>query len=178
MSSKDKNLFGAILLGIAGFLMFYFTLPSYDQTKQIGSAVKERKALFESRSKIMDNIVKLKTSYDANKSQIDKISIIIPSQKRIPELVSSFENMAGSTGLALTTLNISDNSNTETDKEVKTLTISAKLVGTYDSYRNFLATVETNQRLIDVGASKVFRNEDTGTLLIELTSRVYVLTNK
>lgn len=175
MSSKDKNLLGAIVLSIAAFLLFYLTMPSYDKIREFKTAINEREGLIEFRSKAIDNIDKLKNDYNTHKEQIDKISIIIPSQKRIPELVSAIENMAGSTGLALTTLNIADHSNTETDKQVKTLTVNAKLTGTYNSYRNFLTSAETNQRLIDIELSKVTRDEDTGSLLIEMTGRAYVL---
>lgn len=175
MSSKDKNLLGAIMVGVAAFLLFYFVLPNYDEMRVFRTAVAERKSLLQSRKEIMVTIDNLKQDYEKNKEEIDKISTIIPSEKHIPELVSAIENIAGTTGLVLTTFNIADNSNKETDKEVKSLSISAKLVGSYDAYRGFIAAIETSQRLIDVEISKVNHNEEGNTLLIDLTGRTYLL---
>lgn len=175
MSSKDKNLLGAIMVALAAFLIFYFVLPNYDETKVFRTAVAERESLFQSRKKIMEELDNLKGEYQKNKEEIDKISVIIPSEKHIPELVSAIENIARTTGLVLTTFNISDNSNKEMDKEVQSLIISAKLVGSYDAYRGFVAAIETSQRLIDIEISKVTQDEEGNTLIIDLTGRTYFL---
>ena len=163
------------MVGLAAFLLFYLVLPNYDEMKIFRAAVAERESLLQSRKEAMTTIDNLKNEYQKNKEEIDKISIIIPSEKHIPELVSAMENIAGTTGLVLTTFNIADNSNKETDKEVKSLSINAKLFGSYDAYRGFIAAIETNQRLIDIEISKVSRDEESSTLLIDLTGRTYLL---
>lgn len=175
MSNKDKNLLGAIMVAAAAFLVFYFVLPNYDETKVFKKAVTERESLLKSRKEIMGQLDNLKKDYQKNKEEIDKISIIIPAEKHIPELVSAIENIAGTTGLALTTFNISDNFNKEADKEVRSLNLNAKLVGSYDAYRGFIAVIETSQRLIDVEISKITRDEESGVLIIDLAGRTYLL---
>lgn len=175
MSNKDKNLLGAIVIAIAAFLVFYFVLPNYNETKVFRMAVAERESLLQSRKKVMEDLDNLKKEYLKNKEEIDKISIVVPSEKHIPELVSTIENIARTTGLALTTFNISDNSNKETDKEVKSLNINAKLIGSYDAYRGFVTAIETSQRLIDIEVSKVAQDEEIGTLIIDLAGRTYLL---
>ncbi len=174
MNSKDKSLAGAIMLSAAAFAFFYFVLPSYDQTKALNKAVAGRKDLLESRSKIIGQILKLREEYNANKEGLDKISIIIPSQKHIPELISALESMAGSTGVALTRLNIGGTPTKETD-EVASLPVTVKLTGSYQSYKNFLNLIEANRRLINIGLSKASLNETSGNLTIDLSGRTYIL---
>lgn len=176
MSPKDKNLVGVIIISIAIFMCFYFVLPSYDKIQLFKAAVESRQSLLDSRSQTMNNLEKLKTYYDENKEHIDKISIIIPSKKHVPELISALESLSLSTGLALTNLDITEGANSDENPSIKNLLVSTKMAGSYDSYKNFLTSIETSQRLVDVESSKV--NLDKDSLVIELTGKSYVLTNK
>ena len=163
------------MLSAAAFLCFYFVIPLYDQTNQLKVVINERKNLLESRSRMIDHILKLKDDYDLNKGELEKIAMIIPSQKYIPEIISALENMATSNGVGITSLNVSESTKEESSKKVKGLTISAKLTGSYESYVNFLASLETSRRLIDVELSRITPSEKTSILTIDLAGRAYVL---
>ena len=175
MSSKDKNLMGAIMLATAAFLCFYFVLPSYDQLNQLKTVLSERQNLLDSRTAMINYILKLKEDYNVHKQELEEIAIIIPSQKYIPEIISSLEAMATSNGVGLISINISESTKREEIKGVKGLTISVKLTGTYESYMNFLTSLETSRRLIDIELSRITPSEKTAILTIDLAGRAYVL---
>ncbi|GEM_PF-5474954 len=177
MANKNQSLIGALLISAAGFLSFFFVLQTYDNLNQLRTAVAERRTLLESRTKIIDDVLKLKQDYDAKKAEIDKISSIIPSRKQLPELVSAFESMASTNGLALNSLNIAENENSSEEdagNPFKTMNIQNKLNGSYESFRNFLSSVESSRRLIDINTAKL-NLEETGEILIEINGRAYIL---
>lgn len=174
MNSKDKSLIGAIMISTAAFAFFYLVMPSYNQSGELEKAVVERQNLFDSRSKIIDRILKVKNEYASKKESLDKITSTIPSQKNIPELISTLENIAESSGIALISLDIGNVSINETSG-IGSIPISLKLVGNYTAYSKLLNLIELNRRLIDIDSSRVTSDESAGVLTLNMSGHVYLL---
>ena len=170
--NNNRKLIGAVLISVASFLSFYFVLQNYNHITQLKTAVAERETLLASRTKIINDILELKKDYQSKKAEIEKISAAIPSKKGLPEIITAFEFMSSSTGLSLTTLNVAENPSSE--DPFNTLRIENKLSGGYESFRNFLSSVESSRRLVDIYMARL-NLEATGVLLIAISGQAYVL---
>lgn len=174
MGNKNLSLYGSIMISAAGFLTFYFVFQTYSHIQQLKVAVGERKTLLETRTKVINNVLELKKNYEDNKDKIEAISVPIPDKKRIPELISGLESMANSNGLLMTSFNITEDAQSQ-DSQINKLRIETKLNGTYDSFKNFLRSVEMNRRLTDVDSIKLGADQNASGLTINMTGSVYKL---
>ncbi|OGN08774.1 MAG: hypothetical protein A3J46_04365 [Candidatus Yanofskybacteria bacterium RIFCSPHIGHO2_02_FULL_41_11] len=170
MTNRNKKLAGVSMVGFAIFIIWGFAVPAYEQIGQLQAGVSEMESILESRSNIFGAIEKLKATYNSNSDEIEKVSIIISPQKRIPELISAVDNLATINGLALSSLNITDG---ETETQA-TLNIEADLEGTYESFKSFLTGLERNRRLIEMGVIKLNLTQ-SGNLQIEVTGYAHIL---
>ena len=170
MNSRNKKLTGAGMISLAIFVVWGFAVPAHEEIKQLGAGVDEMKNILESRANIFSTIDKLKTDYISKNKEIEKISIIIPPKKRVPELISTMESLASRNGLILSSLNITDG---ETKDAAAIVNMEATLYGSYEAFRSFLAALEKNRRLIEVGVVKL--SLDQGTLQIQVSGYAHVL---
>lgn len=173
MSNDNQKLIGSLFISIASFLAFYLILQTYDQIRELKIATNNRKELLESRTKTIDNILRIKKDYESSNKIVETISMPIPSRKGVPELISSFEFMANSSGLSLVKLNIIENK--QEKGELRTMQLEGKLTGSYESFKNFLSLTETSRRLIDTSSVKLILDKNTNTIAIDFSGKAYVL---
>lgn len=173
MDNKNQNLIGSLLISAACFLSFYFVIQTYNQVGQLRAILDERKAMLISRTDAVNKILKLKSEYQSKLGEIEKIATAIPSEKRLPELISTFESISNSSGMSLSELSISEDQTK--GGELKVMNTQFKTSGSYPSFKVLLGFIESNRRIIDVDDIKLNLNKTSGDIFIEMSAHTYVL---
>lgn len=87
-------------------------------------------------------------------AEIARIKMILPRDKDIAGLFVQFQELAAKNNLLLTVINFNDTPAASSKGEIKKISISINLLGSggnnYREIKNFIASVETNLRLLDI----------------------------
>lgn len=146
----NKNFIASLIFGIGCFLFFVIAVPQYDVIANIRALIKERQELLTQRTAMRDNVKELVKQYQARKTDIDKLALLLPPQKQIDQVISSIQTAAQQTGAQLRGMSVSGGGSGDTGASYKTTFIKLELGGSYPILISFLKEVEKNLRLFDV----------------------------
>ncbi|HEY4520503.1 MAG TPA: type 4a pilus biogenesis protein PilO [Candidatus Paceibacterota bacterium] len=174
MSPGSKNLTGAVLCALAGVLFWVFVMPSYSMIGQTQTAVSERQALLDDRTKTIASIEEIVKEYQKREQEVARLSSVVPAKKSAAEVVSAIQDIAGRTGLQLVSLGLADQ---KADQNIpyNTLNIDISLSGSYLSLVSFLETLEKNIRLMDVVSIDATQSAGGGNLGFRVRVNAYYL---
>lgn len=148
--SPNKNYIGAGLISIAIILFWMFALPFYDRISNLDVAIKEREDLLNFRSNAISNIRKLNREYQKRISDITKLSAIVPSKKSVAEVLSALNDISTRNGIELNSSAITSQKANDNTSSYDLLLLDMNLSGSYLGLINFLKTLESNLRLVDI----------------------------
>lgn len=148
---NSKRIFGAFVVAIALFFLWPGVIGEWQKVSALRTAVAERQNLLTQRT---DLIAKIKTAYAEYQSKVSstdgaKFSALVPVRKSQAELVSALQDMATQAGITLSELHVTD-AQTAAVTQYKSLSLVLTLSGTYASLRQFLASVESYVRILNV----------------------------
>lgn len=143
----NDRLISSIMIAVSILIFFFLAMPSFDKTRMLSASVKERESILLEASEIKARVGELNRDIDSKKAEVDKLDILLPKEKMIPELLSGIESVMAASGMNLTEVNISELSAQE---KIKKLSGSLKLNGSFVSFIQFLDLLEKNLRLIDL----------------------------
>lgn len=146
----DKKLISALVAGVSIFGVFAFVLPAYSSIKVLRTAIVEREAALAEKRSIMEKISSLNKEIESGRTDINKLGLLIPPAKSVPELISTIEAAAAQSGLAVAEVKFSQQSSDNQEASHKKINTEARLTGSYVSAFNFLKIIEQNLRLADV----------------------------
>ncbi len=176
MVQSIKNLIAAILIAISGFLVWTQILPVYYSTASLKSTITEKEAILQSRTEILAKIKALNEEYNSRFTELQRLALVVPKSKGLPELVSMVEAIFSQTGNPITEFMIVDSSGQ--NELLKSMTVTMSSSGTYNSFYNLLKILETNIRLIDVesiSVSEDLQAFNPEAVVTELKGEVYWL---
>lgn len=139
--------------------------------------------VYDRRIKQLQEIV---DAYDnISQTDIDAINAILPDQENIEELFAQINEMVKSNGLLLKSISLNDQVdnakvqqksrveitekalNIEEQKSLKEVNLTLKISGAgYQSFKNFLASLESNLRIIDVQDVKYNPTGESAEIII------------
>lgn len=143
----NDRLISSIMIAVSILIFFFLAMPAFDKTRTLNASVKERESILLEASEIKARVGGLNREIDSKKAEVDKLDILLPKEKMIPELLSGIESVMAASGMNLTEVNISELSAQE---EIKKLSGNLKLNGSFVSFIQFLDLLEKNLRLIDL----------------------------
>lgn len=165
---SDK-LISSILTAGAILILFLLVLPAFDKTRTLLGSINEREEIFQEAEQISNKVEELNSGINARKSDIDKIDLLLPKEKMLPELLSSMESIVSASGMTLTELNISE---LTAQEDIRKLAGSLKLNGNFLSFMDFLDLLEKNLRLIDVVTVDIAAQEIEGARTLNYDVRL------
>jgi hypothetical protein len=169
---------GAIVaLAVMGSLLFsvlvYFLLigPQFDRVgpgREFDVAALDSQ--IQQRDQLREQLKSLQQSYeDISTDDVDLLSRILPENENIPELLSQLETIARQSGVSLVSINIAEieergpqsarqrleaqaqGANLGTASGTQTLNLQMEISAfSYQSYKQFLESLQAHVRLIDV----------------------------
>ena len=137
----------SIMIAAAVLVFFFLALPAFDKTRTLNASVKEREGILLEAEAIKARVAELDREIDSKKAEVDKLNVLLPKEKMIPELLSGIESLVAASGMSLTEMNLSELSGQE---KIKKLSGNLKLNGSFVSFMQFLDLLEKNLRLIDL----------------------------
>lgn len=138
--------------GIAIFLVFL--LPGWDEAKGL-QALKENKIQtlrdLKDWSAHFDNLL---AKYQGAENDLQKLSLTVPLEPQISELLVQLEDIVRRNGLAVDDVQfnipVKDAALKPGNKSLGVVNVKIKMEGDYKNFKNFIADVEKNIRLMDV----------------------------
>lgn len=147
MAQSIKNMLAAVLISISGFLFWTQALPAYELNSILKDSISVKQELLNARTEIVQKIENLKTERSTRYSEIQRLSLVVPKTKSLPEIISTIDAMFSQSGLALGDFVLSDSALKE---GLRSINIGVSSVGTYENLTAILSVIEKNIRLFDI----------------------------
>lgn len=145
----NKHIWSAVIVAIAGGLFFVLVLPEFKAISGVREDIKQRKAILAERQSALQNIKTLDSQYNQRQSDIKKVLTFLPEDKRNDEIISSIQAASIQSGIQLTGLGITPQTQTKSNAYLTTF-ISVDGIGSYGSLLTFLRELEQYLRLYDI----------------------------
>lgn len=140
-----NNLFSSIIVSVSLLLLFVLVLPAFDKTRALFKAIDERELILNEQKQSLDKVNSLYKSIEKEKENIEKLDNVLPYEKQLPELITALKKISSDSGLALSEIKFSD---LNSRGVIKKLNIDLKISGEFNSFINFLKSLEKNMRLL------------------------------
>ena len=154
MVRSIKNLIAALLISISAYLAWTIILPKYEYSKALKLVIEEKLVLLESRNEVVKKIEGSLDEYQEKYSGLQRLALVVPEKKALPELISTLEDIYSKTGNVLGELNIGTGT-TGSEQKANIVSFGINLETNYESLISFLGYIERNIRLIDMNSISI-----------------------
>lgn len=154
-----KNIFSIIVIVVSLGLFIFFVKPQYTEVKEMEQQSTELEGVLKNARKLQqlrDELLEKQQNITA--SDISRLEKLIPENSDNVKLVLEFQNIAEQYGLEIQTASSSKNDDEEgvgqtfdvETKDYGIITIDFTLEGGYQSFVDFLRSIEENLRISDI----------------------------
>ena len=177
-----KNIIVLISILIFVAILLLLDLPAYNKVVFFRSEIKNYQNFLKEKEELLVKVNQLKQSYESRKDEIDKAYYVLPLEKDIPNLIVQFEALVSENGLVLESINFKEAAakTTATGEKIvkgyKTLDVSLKAGGSYQSFVAFLQALEFNIRLMDIKSidfSAAQTGDESSLFTFDISLEVY-----
>lgn len=162
-----KNIiFGVLTLGLLGSILF-LNIPTVEGVLATRKEIQSQQGQLNQTTDFIRIVEKLMEKYNDNQKVLQKLDSILPNNQDIPNLLVQIEALANDGGVVLKDVVITASSEDKTTSKAqeirtgdvsqekiptdyKSININLKLTTSYESFKNFLKTIENNLRLVDI----------------------------
>ncbi len=131
-------------------LVFLFVLPEYQQANELQLTLSDKQAQYNGQSLYYATIGSLAGNIKQRKEALEKIDSSLPTDFSVAPLVYFFQQKSAETGSTVKSIVFLDGKSTGIEKQVRTVSFSINLVGTYQSLKSFLMALEKSSRIFEV----------------------------
>ena len=176
----NKSFIVPILFFIALLIIVYIVLPEFynfnNFRKELETRNQEIKSIENYHKKINDTFNELK-NYEEN---LEKINSALPDNYFSPSLLNYIQKTSAENGMFLKGAGLATaptkkaevSAETETaEPDIKENYVNITLIGSYDSFKTFLASIEKSSRMIET--ENILVKIDEGTLNFILLLKVF-----
>ncbi len=123
--------------------------PRYKELKELQQEIKKKSQELEYQEKYLSDLEEASQNLKEYTQELQKINSALPPSPNLPALFGYFQKASSQNGLVLKSINPAAITTSEkiSGREIK---ISLSVVGSYPSFKNFLATLQKSARLIGV----------------------------
>ncbi len=171
--NPTKQYIGAGLIALGLFLVWMLAVPAYNKISAYQSAIHDRQATLDERSKIFQHIQDLNGQLRANVGDTRRFAAVIPTKKELAELISAIDRIALNAGIQVSEINVSENR--QGKETYNSMSLSLKIVGQYANLLSFFDGIEKNIRLLDVLTTEISRDVGSPTLSVKVIANAYFL---
>ncbi len=130
--------------------------PEYGRINIRRGELSARAQVFEEKNAIISRVKDLIAQYQGTARIQDTISLTLPREENSAAITQQLSSIAGATGVLIQSMSLQSQSlrpvrgEAESVKAVGVSEINLRLSGSYEAIKSFIASVETNIRLMDV----------------------------
>lgn len=177
MKAKNKITLIVVFLVVAvALIAWYVAMPSYAEIKKLSNSISEKKLDFDKKKVFLSEMEALKKSYsEIDKSDKEKLGRILPQEENIISLLPELEVVISRMGLNILNMNFesfADNKGTAKKipkfikGDAKPVKVSVEVDGGYAAFKNFLNSIEWNERLMDIASIRFKIQQKSGNQII------------
>lgn len=168
-----RNLMSIILIAAAIAIFFFYTKSAYDSEQVLSAQSAQYQAALSKAAQlqtIKQSLLSRYNSFDPN--AVTRLSVMLPDQVDNIRLILDLDNLAGKYGMSLQNVNISVPSDAQNGSVVgaianaaqpwDSLTLQFTTRGTYDEFKQFLTSLESSLRLVDLVTLTLASSGTTG----------------
>ncbi len=168
-----------ILLGVGGY---FFWWPKYQEFKQQGTLLEEKTRGLEEKNNYYSKLEAISNKLDSYKDEFDKIKTALPAEASLPILFNFMQKTSMENGLILSDISSSKGAISSSENSGKTriekISLSLSLSGSYSAFKNFLAVIYKNSRLIRVNSISFSSPTEEELFNFSLSLETYIFPNK
>ncbi|OGE80380.1 MAG: hypothetical protein A2826_02905 [Candidatus Doudnabacteria bacterium RIFCSPHIGHO2_01_FULL_43_23] len=178
-SAHSRNQLVTVLL-IIGFIIFgwFLVKPTWADLKTANETLAQTQTRLDEQNAVKQSITKLISNFAAQRSKLSILDTALPDSPEVPQLLSGLEELAFTSGMIISSLQITEELPVEAvvavdpantvivekssivKPELVTIKIDLSLTGTTDSFYYLLSLLEHNLRLFDISAINFESNPD------------------
>lgn len=155
MSRSTLISLGMLVIGL--FLALFLLVPEWQNINAEKEEKKKSENTLEEWNTYLANINDLSFKYEQSASDLEKLSLAIPSDSQMPELLIQLGEVVKRNGLIATDIKFTAKGETSQEQlkspsKIKTIEMNLEAEGTYPNFKKFLNDMEKGARLTDVSS--------------------------
>ena len=148
MSTTTRRYLGALMLGLAGSVLWIGAVPSWHGWRDLKVALVAHQSALTERQAAVANRTSVLGTYNTHARDVQQLAMLIPAKRSEPEMIVTIENIAQDSGVSVDALRVTAAKDSRTIPATMAVTVQAK--GSYPSLLGFIGDLERNLRLIDI----------------------------
>ncbi len=148
----DRPIAIAIIIFVIILLMYFFVVPKYYEFRSFQVELAKAEAEYNGKFLYYSEISKIFRELEDRKESMEKIENAIPPKPQLADLVYFFQQKGTESGLIVNDILLTKISPATPDSSVKEIVFSLDALGSYQSFKNFLSSLESSSRLFNVGS--------------------------
>lgn len=175
MVQSIKNIIAVILLSVGVYLVWTTILPKYNHASALRAETEKRVNVLTKRQEILQMFNNLRDAYQERYAEFQRLSLVIPADKNLPEFISTIEDIASATGISITELKIEAGTGQEL---FNIIDFEVNANASYDAIFSFLSFLEQNIRLMDVNSISIGSapgQTNFDTLTFQIRAKTYYI---
>ncbi|HAM95421.1 TPA: hypothetical protein DCP13_03380 [Candidatus Azambacteria bacterium] len=166
----------SLFFGGIGMLTWYVT-PLYRDVLALRGSLAQKQQELIKKEETKVKVKEVLEQYETLAKQAEKVNISVPTGKDIPSLLVTMEALATESGMVMDSLVFGEAAPPAAPeaavKKYRTLAINVSVRGTYSAFKNYLATIENNVRLLDItNVSFAGVGKEAGTDVMKFSIRM------
>lgn len=160
-AQRALSLLISAALIIGSFVAYgVFIKPAYQEANVLRGTMYAKQHLFEQQKEAVSAVESLIKAYQGAGRLQDIIALSLPSEQEVSSLFNQLQTIAAANGLEVQVFNVQvlplksspDNSLVRPRGTVR---VSLRMTGAYESFKNVVAGLETNIRMMDIVSIKI-----------------------
>jgi Tfp pilus assembly protein PilO len=138
-----------IICLLLALIIGFFAYPKYQELNLLKNQIKGKKQEFQFREEYLDELSKASSELKKYEEQLKIIDAGLPSESSLPILFDFFQKISSQSGLILKDMSASEGS---ASNNIKQITFSLGLNGTYSSFKDLFVLLEKSARMININS--------------------------
>ena len=140
-----KNIIGSVFIAIAVLVFWVFILPGYEKQSYFKSSDEIRSSAIDLKSELIQKVADLNKEYQDKFSELKRLSLVVPDEKNIAEVITGIEDISSQSGIHLSDFTVSDVLDSTKTGDYGTLSLNINFSGDYESVLSFLDRIERHK---------------------------------
>ncbi|MEK7582119.1 MAG: type 4a pilus biogenesis protein PilO [Patescibacteria group bacterium] len=154
-----RIIFPTLLLITAVAIFYFFTNPTYQETKKLTVEKKSYEDALDNSRKLQESRDKLLAKYNSfPATEIDRLERILPNNVDNVRLVLEIDRMSSKYGMPAKSINISSNTDSKKERDLigkdnkpyGSINLEFSVEGPYSNFISFISDLERSLRIVDI----------------------------
>jgi len=148
-TKMNKPILTAVIIFSVVVLIYFLVSPKYNEFKNLQVRIGEKEAEYNGKYEYYAEVNKAYRELKKYNDGIKRIENAVPSESSFGSLVYFFQQKASENGLIAKKIFLAKVSASDPQAGIKEIDFSLNLMGTYSSFKNFIASLERSARLFE-----------------------------